>query len=920
MSRNSKPGRAKPKHPLRTASRYLFLAIVVIAPWTYGGVYYQTQVFLYAGLLICGLMWLCSHLCESDRSRTRFQFPLLILPIALGVILGTVQLIPLSSAEHRSLGPPVGDDMPVDPEVAGFERQSLSIYPLQTRVTIASLSFALLAFFLASQLFSSHKSQLLLFGAVALSGLALSFFGLVQKLSWERWDHHLFWFGAQVIDGKPFAAWVNRNNAAGFLNMTFAAALGMLVWASYHKHSKSKFEYDLISDGWGGGILERLHGYFARLGRLRGSQLLFGLSLAVIAAGVIGSASRGGILSLGAGLFAALAWFVAKGQTRMATVIGLIVLIPSVGLLSWLGISGSVGARFAELGGPSFKQTARFQNWSDTLQGLPDIWIAGSGLGTYEYFHRPYQQHKSEGIYVHAENQYVQALIEGGAVGLGLLILAILLGYAAVARLSSSRMIPQEDGVALVGLVALTTQFCHSFLDFGLMLPANMLLMAVLMGAVSGRAAHKLAGGRGSWRITFPRMNSKIVPALFAVLLLGNGALGWTEISRAAIAEKTVLQVERTQQAPTTPESAQKEIDRLLSALTYRPDDAELLLALSEAYVLTYQLSVKEELESRLPPDRKLSPRQLAAQSSLAALYDRASELERDDKRFQLDHLKSRPIVRETLVPARSVLLAAKSACEWSPKIELSLAFLSVLEEPLEKRIEHLERVVYLASYEPRYLYAVGYLARASGDDELCLFAWKRAFKLSPQLRFEILMQIKRFYPKLSLSRDFLPRDPSILRYAVEYPMIQKAHPEILEEVLDCVDDMLSTEHNAVSVDELFLNGFRKKWRGESEAAIVPLEEALRRDPADLNVRILAIELLIEVADAGHPDRLDRAEDHLAHAQSYMTSFGDYERLSILLEKKRDELKTERAGREAAAGHAKVDAEDELAQEEQPND
>lgn len=905
MSRTSGSGPARPRHRLRAASRYLLLAVIVIAPWTFGGVYFQTQVYLYAAVLICGLLWLCSHLCESDPHRNRYQFPLLILPVALGVILGTVQLIPLSSAESRHLGPPLSDDAPLDAAVAGFERDSLSIYPLQTRVTIASLSFALLTFFLASQLFSSQKSQLLLFGAIALSGLALSFFGLAQKLSWNG---HLFWHGPPVIDGKPFAAWVNRNNAAGFLNMTFAAALGMLVWASYHKHSKSAFEYDLIDDGWGGGFLERLNGYFARLGRLRGSQLLFGSSLAVIAAGVIGSSSRGGILSLGAGLAAALAWFVAKKKTRMATTVGAMVVIPAAGLLSWLGISESVGGRFAELELSRFQQTARFQNWSDTLQGLPEIWVAGSGLGTYRYFQRPYQRHPAEGVYAHAENQYVETLIEGGAVGLGLLLLAIVLGYAAVARLSTSRTIQPEDGVALVGLVVLTTQFCHAFLDFGLTLPANMLLMAVLMGAVTGRAAHKLAGGRGSWRITFPRMHSKAAPALFAVLLIGNGTFGWIEISRAAISEKTLLQVERTQQAVTSAENARRETDRLLSALSYRPDDVRLLLALSESYVLAYQLSVKEELESRLPPDEDLSPRELAAQASLAALYDRLKYY----PPAELEQFKSRPNVRETLVPARSVLLAAHAACEWSPQVELLLAFLSVVEEPLETRLERLERIVYLAPYEPRYLYHAGYLARASGDDQLCLFAWKRAFELSHQLRFQILKELNRFYPQLSLSRDFLPRDPAILRSLAEDRLLQNAHPEIIDEVLLCVDEMLRTERNAVSVDELFLVGFREMWRGHPEAAIGPLEKALRKDQTDFSARRLAIELLVELADPGHPDRLDQAEDHLAHARSSLTSYAEYDRLSKLLDNKRQQLETERAARDAPAEDTAVD--------EPPND
>lgn len=859
-SRDSGLRRAKPNNHLRVASRYLFLAVLAIAPWTFGGVLYQTQQYLYAALLISGLMWLGSHLFESGSNHNRYQMPVLILPIALGVIFGSFQLMPLTSVESQHLGPAVSKDLPIDPEVAGFERQSLSIYPLQTRVTIASLSFALLAFFLASQLFSNRDSQLLLFGVIALTGLALSFFGLAQKLSWNG---QLFWQGPPVIDGKPFSAWVNRNNAAGFLNMTLAAALGMLVWSTFHKKTKNVFEYDLLNDGLEGGLRDRIHGYFVRIGRLRSSQMLFGLSVVVIAAGVVASSSRGGILSLGAGLLSALVWLSWKRETRLATALFLIAVIPTMGLLSWLGISGSVGARFQELGSLNFEQSARYHNWSDTLRSLPDLWVTGSGLGTWRYLYRPYQQHGSEGVYEHAENQYVETLVEGGVVGLGLLIAAIVLGYAVVVRLSRSRIIKREDGIALVALVALTTQFCHAFLDFGLTLPANMLLMAAIMGAASGRAAYKLGGGRGSWRISFPRMHSKVTPALFAILLIGNGVLGWMEISRAAIAENALRQVKRTNNLLTPEAKTKADLDRLLTALSYRPDDTDLLLAVADNYIQSYQLTMRKQLKSRSPQRGELSERELSYLSTPSTLYLQISELEQHRQQAQIDYLTSHPAIQETLIPARSILLAAEAACEWRPRVELSLAHLSILTEPREQRIARLQRIVYLAPYEPRYLYSAGYLARANGDDQLCLFAWKRAFELSPQLRYELLLEIQHFYPDVSLGLDFLPQDPSILRQTIEYPMILKAHPEIVEECLICADKLFA-ESVAVTADELFLDGFRKQWRGERKEAIDAFEKLIEIDPSDTSAHRFLFELLIK------DKSLDRAKIQLERARQSM--------------------------------------------------
>ena len=46
-----------------------------------------------------------------------------------------------------------------------------------------------------------------------------------------------------------------------------------------------------------------------------------------------------------------------------------------------------------------------------------------------------------------------------------------------------------EFPIALVGLFALSTQAIHACFDFGLYLPANMVLFALLCGAIASRAA-----------------------------------------------------------------------------------------------------------------------------------------------------------------------------------------------------------------------------------------------------------------------------------------------------------------------------------------------------------------------------------------------------------------------------------------------
>jgi hypothetical protein len=51
----------------------------------------------------------------------------------------------------------------------------------------------------------------------------------------------------------------------------------------------------------------------------------------------------------------------------------------------------------------------RLKNWADGWQAATDLLPAGSGLGTYRYVYRLYQQQPYGVWFYHAENQYLQA-------------------------------------------------------------------------------------------------------------------------------------------------------------------------------------------------------------------------------------------------------------------------------------------------------------------------------------------------------------------------------------------------------------------------------------------------------------------------------------------------------------------------------
>lgn len=871
-SRRRRGGRRRPvgrSAALRLAAQVSLIGVLLVAPWVMGGVRFQTQVYLYAALLMCQGLWLASYVTSPIDDRDRTRLPTLIIPLVLGVIGGTLQLIPASFPQ--ALGPQAGFEVPAR-ETYGIVRTTASVYPLATRTYLAKLSFAVLAFFLAARLFDSRKSQVWLFAALAVGGLALGFFGIAQKLNWNG---HLFWIGPEVINGKPFASYVNRNNAAGYLNLTLAAAVGFLLWTTYRESTDGGFQYDMLRDGMPRGFSERIQGWLWHAGRVSTVQLFAGVCVVFIAAAVIASASRGGILSAAFAAVVVFAAMVIRGVRKSAVLLTGSAVAIGMALIVWLGLFSSVGERFAAIGSET-TQKGRYQNWVDVCRSLPEIWTTGSGMGTYAWFHRPYETHQGEGWYVHAENQYIETLVETGAFGLALLVAAIVLGTLAAVRLVRSRLIGRADGVAFVGLFALASQGAHAFLDFGLLLSANMLTFAVLMGAVCGRAVRKREFAKGGWYIALPPLRPRIALALFGVILLVNGALGWTEIVRAADADQAG-RLARHLDATATDDDYQRVLTELLASAERRPDDADLQYDIAEIYLRMYRTATRRKITAEAR-GVTFTPDELESLSSVKTLYAQANRLSKAGMGSQLKALREDPIVRDTLVPARSALLTARAACPLNPRVELALASLAPVAEDGVDGFKYLQRCVWLAPYESFYLYEAGTLALEAGRTNFAIDVWRRAYRVSHQYRRPILKRLARDYPPSWMADEFLPGDVGLLSDLAADRVLAGEQPELVEAVFQRLEGLTGDRAAPGRVqNEDFVRGLIAEHQGQDEAACDWFEKAVARGEEAERARMHWIECLI------HLERLDDAEMQLRTARGLGISPNEVRRLEKIV-------------------------------------
>jgi tetratricopeptide (TPR) repeat protein/O-antigen ligase len=359
---------------------------------------------------------------------------------------------------------------------------TISLYPESTRRQLAVFTFGLVAFTAAACVFQSSRSQIWLAGLIACNGAALAFFGLVQKLSWNGM---LYWTVPLSNGGGPFGPFVNRNNGGGYLNMCLGiAAAWSLSLVAVSAAKKSEWENGEQRTGLSG-FLDNCRESFAQLDAWKLTAVSF---VAMIVAGVFCSLSRGAIVSMWVALIPTAAFGLLARRRHMPLWLATTMLMLGVGLVTWAGMQDAVLERLGTLWNTADAAKDRVEHWTDVVRSVPDFWLAGSGLGTYRYVYGMYLTHAFESWYYHAENVYLELLVEGGVFAfLSLFTAGILVVLAAWHVLRNDRR-TMATAMAIGCVFVLATQAIHAGSDFGLYIPANMLLFATICGAISGRA------------------------------------------------------------------------------------------------------------------------------------------------------------------------------------------------------------------------------------------------------------------------------------------------------------------------------------------------------------------------------------------------------------------------------------------------
>jgi len=466
------------------AATIVVLVTVCALPWIHGGTIPLARLVLQVGACSAGLLSFISGLLN----RSQPGFPRIVFPLGMLVCVGLLQLLPMHAPLVTQMNHAVQAELRYElPEPHPSVLTLRSGSPADTRTVVAQIVALMLLAMTAYDQIRSQRAVRLTLAVFTSNALVFSLLALAQEF---RGDLFLirdeWWTGL----GGPFGSFVNGNNAAGWLSMGLAAAIGLLFM-----QFRTTGSHRLTLRGAGPGLLRRIIRYVAGL---TAGQVATWCSVILIACAIVATRSRGAMIAIGLS-FLVLVLLRSRPRYVLGTVAAFAVAVLGLYAVARLLSLDELATReLRTLYDPVHAISPRIAHWKDSLGVALDFPVLGAGLGAYRFITLPYQSQGTGAWFQHADNQYVEFVVESGITGL---IAFVLVGLPIL--ISSSRVVRSsvyggagaaEESVALILVFATVTQGIFSLFDFGPALPASSSLFVVLVSILTAIQAEHAPG------------------------------------------------------------------------------------------------------------------------------------------------------------------------------------------------------------------------------------------------------------------------------------------------------------------------------------------------------------------------------------------------------------------------------------------
>ena len=345
---------------------------------------------------------------------------------------------------------------------------------------ILGLAYCLL-FMLTVSLCNTRKRLTLLLTTLVISGTLQAFWGSFMTLSGVEW----LLVGPKTTGmGVASGTFVNRNHLAGYLEMTLACGIGLLL---------------ALRDG-------RPFNWINLLELLLGPKARLRLALVVMVIALVLTRSRTGntaffiSLLLTGGLFVLIE---KQHRLRNSLILGSIILIDVLIISQYFGLEQlkdrlvNTQLRDVVVEGVVVQKSTedRPDVFAYALPLLLEKPLTGQGAGSFEAVFPQYPGADIRAHFDHAHNDYLEFGIEYGLLGSLPLAAFMLLALWHALRALWQRQSVYRSGVGFGASMGIIALLIHSGTDFNLQIPANaatlIVLCAIAVLAGSHRHAHK---------------------------------------------------------------------------------------------------------------------------------------------------------------------------------------------------------------------------------------------------------------------------------------------------------------------------------------------------------------------------------------------------------------------------------------------
>jgi O-antigen ligase len=333
------------------------------------------------------------------------------------------------------------------------------------RYGLLAASYTLL-FWLVINLFNTRKQLTLLLATLILSGTLQAFYGAFMTLSGIEW---LLTGPKEYNLGLVTGTFVNRNHLAGYLEMTIACGIGLML---------------ALRDG-------KSFNWQNALELLVSTKIMIRLCLVIMVIALVMTQSRMGNTAFFLSLMIVGSLFVLinkEYRLRNGLILASLILIDVVVISQYFGLE-NLKNRIVQTQLEDALENGEIVRRENVdrddvaeyaLQLIKARPLGGFGAGSFEASFQKYAGPDVLLDFDHAHNDFIQFVAELGMIGsLPLALFVILCLYQALAALWNRESL-YRSGVGFGAAMGIIALMIHSSADFNLQIPANSVTFVVL--------------------------------------------------------------------------------------------------------------------------------------------------------------------------------------------------------------------------------------------------------------------------------------------------------------------------------------------------------------------------------------------------------------------------------------------------------